>query len=183
MSTALRFTLDEYDRMIERDVWNGRNVRTELIFGEIREMSPPGPTHEEVIDRLTRWNCSNTNPDEVRVRIQNSIGLPKLDSAPQPDVAWVAERDYSKRRPQPRDVLLVIEVADSSLKSDRTEKAELYAKGKVADYWIVNLQDWCVEVHRGPYRQKQTYTLHETVHPLAKPAVALHVATLFAAAK
>jgi Uma2 family endonuclease len=184
MSTALRFTLNEYDRMIEQGVLTGRgDLRTELIYGEIREMSPPGPTHEDVVDRLVRWSFENTDRNEIRVRVQNSIGIPKIDCAPQPDVAWVLEQDYSRRRPQPPDVLLLIEVSDSSLEEDRTEKATLYAKGKVADYWIVNLQDWCIEVHREPfrgaYRRKQTYTLHETVHPLAKPDVALPVSLLF----
>jgi Uma2 family endonuclease len=184
MSTALRFTVPEYDRMIEQGVLNGRgDLHTELIYGEIREMAPLGPTHEEVVDRLNRWTVENTDRNEIRVRIQNSIGIPKLDSAPQPDVAWVVEKDYSKRRPQPADVLLLIEVADTSLNEDRNEKGPLYAKAKIADYWIVNLQDWCVEVHRDPhrgaYRQKQTYTLHEMVHPLARPDVALPVSRLF----
>jgi Uma2 family endonuclease len=187
MSTTLRFTVAEYDRMIEQGVFSGRgNVRTELIYGEIREMSPPGPTHEDVVDRIVRWSVENTDRDEVRVRVQNSIGIPKLDSAPEPDVAWVVEKDYSRRRPQSSDVLLLIEVADTSLEQDRTEKATLYAKAKIGDYWVVNLQDWCIEVHRDPfrgaYRQKQTYTLHQTVHPLAKPEVPLPVSLLFQAA-
>jgi Uma2 family endonuclease len=188
MSTALRFTLAEYDRMIEQGVLNGRgDLRTELIYGEIREMSPPGPTHEQVIDRLNRWSCTNTAPDEICVRIQNSIGIPKLDCAPQPDVAWVVEKDYSKRRPQAADVLLLIEVADTSLDEDRLEKGPLYAKAGIADYWIVNIPDWRIEVHRDPrrgaYRSKQTYTLHETIHPLAKPDAALPVSLLFGGSK
>jgi Uma2 family endonuclease len=184
MSTALRFTLAEYDRMIEQGVLADRgDLRTELIYGEIREISPPGPTHEQVIDMLNRWSCSNTDLRKIRVRIQNSIGIPKLDCAPQPDVAWVVEKDYSNCRPQPADVLLVIEVADSSLEVDRTEKAAMYARAKIADYWVVNLQDWQVEVHRDPhrrvYRHTQIYTLHETVRPLAKPDASLPVSLLF----
>jgi Uma2 family endonuclease len=184
MSTALRFTLAEYDRMIEQGVLDGRgDLRTELIYGEIREMSPPGPTHEQVTDLLARWSFDNTDPRQIRVRIQNSIAIPKLDCAPQPDVAWVVEKDYSTRRPQPAEVLLVIEVAASSLAGNRGEKAALYARAKIVEYWVVNLQDWQVEVHREPhrgaYRRNQTYTLHESIHPLAKPEVSLPVSLLF----
>jgi Uma2 family endonuclease len=188
MSTALRFSLAEYDRMIAQGVLNGRgDLRTELIYGEIREMSPPGPTHEQVIDRLNRWSCNSTDPDEIRVRIQNSIGIPRHDSAPQPDVAWVVEKDYSRRRPQAADVLLLIEVADTSLDEDRFEKGPLYAKAKIGDYWIVNIPDWCIEVYRDPrrgaYRSQQTYTLHESIHPLARPDAVLHVSKLFGQSK
>jgi Uma2 family endonuclease len=184
MSTAFRFTLAEYDRMIAQAVFDpDREVRTELIHGEIREMTPPGPTHEEVIDLLNRWSCDNTSPEQVRVRIQNSIGIPALDSAPQPDVAWVKAKSYRTGRPQPTDVLLLIEVSDSSLAYDRGEKAELYAEAGIADYWIVNLRDWCIEIYRDPhrndYRQKQTYTLHDAVSPLVRPELALPVAQLF----
>jgi Uma2 family endonuclease len=188
MSTAIRFSLAEYDRMIEQGVLAGRgDLRTELMYGEIREISPPGPTHEDVIDRLVRWTVENTDRSEIRVRVQNSIGIPKLDCAPQPDVAWVVEKDYSRRRPQAADVLLLIEGADTSLEEDRNEKGPMYAKAKIAEYWIVNLQDWCVEVHRDPYRgayrRKQTCTLHETARPLARPEVVLPVSLLFRTAK
>ena len=151
MSTALRFTLDEYDRMIEQGVFDDRpEEKMELVYGEIRTMSPPGPAHEDVIDLLARWSFESTLRDEVRIRVQNSIGIPELDSAPQPDVAWVREQSYRAGRPQSSDVLLLIEVSDSSLPDDRTTKAELYAEAGVSDYWIINLQDWGIEVYRNP---------------------------------
>ena len=93
MSTTIQFTLKQYNRMIQQGVFDEmRDQRLELIYGEIREMSPPGPTHEEVIDLLTRWSVLNVSKRDVRVRIQNSIGIPELDSAPQPDIAWVREK-------------------------------------------------------------------------------------------
>lgn len=185
MSAATRFTLAEFDRMIERDVFDStRDRRIELIRGEIREVNPPGPTHETAVDRLTRWSTQNTSPSEVRVRIQNSIGAPEIDSAPQPDVAWVKERDYLQRRPQGDDVLLLIEVAESSLAIDRGEKAGLYAAAGIADYWIVNLCDLCIEVYRRPkkgqYREIHTYEIGDRVAPLSFPKAVLIVADLFA---
>ena len=185
MSTTLQLTLDEYDRMIEQGAFDGmREKRIELINGELREMPPPGPFHEDVTDRLTRWSATNTTPDQVRVRIQNSIGIPPSASAPQPDVAWVVEKSYQGYRPLPEDVLLVIEVADSSIGNDRFVKQSLYAEAEIAEYWIVNIPARCVEVHRNPengsYRDIRAYGTNETVRPLAFPELELPVADLFA---
>lgn len=185
MSTIARLSLAEYDRMIECGVFDqGRRRRLEFIRGEIREMTPIGSPHEEVVDRLTEWSYRNTAPGEFRVRVQNSIGLPELESAPEPDIAWVVADDYSGGRPKGRRVLLVIEVAESSLHYDRGEKADLYAEAGVADYWVVNLVDRTIEVHRDPvdgrYRSVETFRGGEEVHPLAKPELALRPATLWA---
>ena len=79
-----------------------RERRIELIYGELREMSPPGPTHEDLVDWLARWSMENTKKEEVRVRVQNSIGLPELDSAPQPDIAWVKPKNYRDALPAGR---------------------------------------------------------------------------------
>lgn len=186
MSTTLSITLQQYDLMIERGVFDElRDRRIELIRGEICEMSPPGPTHEDLIDLLSRWSFQNTDPNEVRVRVQNSIGLPELESAPQPDVAWVREQSYREGRPKADDVLLVVEVSDSSLAYDRNEKAELYAEAGIKDYWIVNAKDWCVEVYRDPangqFREKRTYDSSQTISPLAAEQITLSVRLLFPA--
>lgn len=185
MSTLVRLTLAEYDRMIAQGVFDEtRDRRIELICGELRETCPPGPAHEDVIDVLNRWSVLNTSPDEIRVRIQNSIGIPELDSAPQPDVAWVREKSYRRGRPLPKDVLLLIEVSDSTLADDRGEKAGLYASAGIRDYWIVNIPEQCVEVFRNPrrgrYHQATRYTAGQTVCPLRKPDVELSVSSLFA---
>jgi Uma2 family endonuclease len=135
VSTIARLSLAEYDRMIACGLFDGKNRRRiELIHGELREMNLIGPTHEEVVDRLNRWSIKHLPEDRVRVRVQNSIGLPALQSAPEPDIAWVVERDYSRGRPTAADVLLGIEVAESSLKNDIGEKADLYAAAGIADY-------------------------------------------------
>lgn len=184
MSTALRLTLDEYDRMIEEGVFDAtRDKRIELINGELHEMSPPGPDHEDVIDELNDWSTLNTPRDRVRVRVQNSIGISPSASAPEPDVAWVVRRRYRKYRPLPEDVLLVIEVSDSTVRNDRLIKGPLYAEAGIAEYWIVNIPGRCVEVHRDPgsggYRDIQSFGIAESVRSLAFPELELPVATLF----
>jgi len=184
MSTIARLTLDEYDRMIACGVFDqGRRRRLEFIRGEIREMTPIGSRHEELVERLTEWSYRNTAPGEIRVRVQNSIGLPELESAPEPDVAWVVAGNYSSGRPKGPRVLLVIEVAESSLRYDLGEKADLYAEAGLADYWVVNLVDRTIEVHRNPagghYQEIQTFRGDEEVAPLAKPDLALRPSMLW----
>lgn len=184
MSTIARFTVADYDRMIEQGIFDEqRHRRIELIYGELRQMTPAGPDHEDVIDFLTRWRIDSTSKDEVRVRVQNSLGIPALDSAPEPDVAWVEARSYRRGRPLPADVLLVIEVAHSSLHYDRGEKAGLYAQAGFQDYWLVNIPGKCLEVFRDPqdgsYRSVETHAMSATVHPLALPSVSLKVEDLF----
>jgi Uma2 family endonuclease len=181
MATTVQFTYDEFDRMVRQGVFEQDRRRLELIRGEIREMTPPGPLHEDVIDRLTRWSIESVRA-AIRVRVQNSIGLPDLDTAPQPDVAWVREQDYRHGRPVGSDVLLVIEVADSSLPIDRGEKQDLYAHAGIQEYWIVNLPERRIEVYREPssagFRQTSFAEIGETLSPLADPQAILDVTKL-----
>jgi Uma2 family endonuclease len=101
-------------------------------------MSPIGPDHETAVDKLTEWSIESLPKKKVWVRGQHSVGVPELDSAPQPDIVRVARRDYRSGRPTADDVLLIVEVAESSLRFDQGEKAELYAAAGVKDYWLVN---------------------------------------------
>lgn len=184
MSTIAQLTLAEYDRMIAARVFDrGRRRRLEFIRGEIREMSPIGPLHEVVVDELNEWSMRNLPPGKVWVRVQNSVGLPSLESAPEPDVAWVARCDYSRARPTAADVLLVIEVAESSLQYDTGEKADLYAEAGIADYWVINLIDRAIEVRRDPasgqYRSVKSHEGGEEVRPLAAPEMMLRPSMLW----
>ena len=186
MSTALQISLQEYDAMIADGAFALLpDRRIELIHGELRQMTPPGPTHEYVIDLLTRWSFRNTNPAKELVRIQQSVGLAHFDSVPQPDIAWVVEANYRKRRPQAVDVLLVIEVSDSSRRYDRETKAALYASAGIADYWIVDIQRECIEVRRNPrdgeYTSLQTFGINDSVTPLQNSEATLRVGSLFLA--
>ncbi len=184
MSTIARFSLDEYDRLIESGALDKR--RLELIRGEIREMSPTGPDHEDAVDQLTDWSTSQEIKQKFRIRVQNSIGLPGLETAPEPDLVWAAPRRYRRvrgGRPTAADIFLIIEVSESSLDYDRGEKLELYAQAGIADYWIVNLIDRYIEVYREPegngYRSVQTFRGEEDVRPLAMPEVSLRPSLLW----
>ena len=133
-------TLDEYDRMVEAGVFEPE-TRLELIRGEIVDTPPPGPEHEASVARLDRL-FNRSVGDKALVWPQgNSIGLPQSNSRPQPDITLLRWRDdyYSGQRPQPEDVILLVEVADSSLKLDRGSKLQLYAGAGIQEYWVVNL--------------------------------------------
>ena len=187
MSTVTRITVADYDRMIAEGAFEGgpKRQRIELIDGELRPMSPIGPIHEDIVDALTDWSAENLPRQTARVRIQNSIGIPELDSAPHPDVVWVRRKSYRSGRPLPCDVLLVIEVSDSSLDYDRGDKANKYAAAGIEDYWVVNIPECCVEVFRKPesgsYRSREVFTVPNEIRPLAFPQVALPSAILFPA--
>jgi Uma2 family endonuclease len=186
VSTIARLSLAEYDRMIACGVFDGKNRRRiELIHGQLRAMNPIGSLHEVVVDRLNEWSMKGLPPGRAWVRVQNSIGLPELDAALEPDIAWVVRRDYSQGRPAAADVLLVIEVAESSLAYDRGEKAGLYAAAGIAEYWVVNLPEQSIEVHRDPahgrYHTLRTCAAGEELRPLSVPEIALRPAMLWQA--
>jgi Uma2 family endonuclease len=151
--------------------------RLEFIRGEVREMSPIGPLHEAVVDFLNEWSVERLPKRRFWVRVQNSIAIAAADSAPEPDLCWVARRRYSHGRPEAADVLLLIEVAESSLDHDCTEKAELYAAAGIPEYWIVNILDRAIEVCRAPrdgrYQDVRSCRGQEELRPLAAPEVAL----------
>ncbi len=180
-------TTAEFERMIERGVFEEESVnspRIELIHGALHEMPPPNPPHEHFVDWLTEWSFEVTGRTEVRVRVQNSIGIPKLDSLPLPDLAWMKPQSYRQRRPGPSDVLLLIEVADTSLQKDLGIKSVLYAEALIADYWVVDINASTIHVHRDPvgteFATRFSATSGEHLSPLAKPDARLSVADLFA---
>ncbi|MCA9137716.1 MAG: Uma2 family endonuclease [Planctomycetales bacterium] len=181
MSTTLRITADEYDRMIERGAFVGMDRRIELIRGELRQMSPAGPVHEDYIDFLTRWSTTVTGPEDCVVRVQNSIDLD--DSRPEPDVTWLRPGRYAARRPKASDVLLLIEVADSSLAGDMGEKADLYAEFGVAEYWVVDCVAKSIHVFTDPknnrFAGKRIVTVPNTLSPACKTDAELRLGELF----
>lgn len=183
MSTIARFSLPQYELMIEHGVFAGKyRQRVELIRGEIRQMNPIGYEHTAVVDFLNAWSFRAGNSDDRRVRIQHTLRLPDSDSAPEPDVVWVEPKSYSQH-PLGTDVLLLIEVADSSLAGDCGEKAALYAAAGIRDYWVVDIQGRSLIVHRTPegdsYRDVQTLHEDESITPICDPASQLTVRDLF----
>jgi Uma2 family endonuclease len=147
---ALRlFSVDEYHGMIDAGVFVGK-PKCELIRGIILEKPVPGPSHSRSTQRLLRrLTPLFPEPDWV-VGVQDAITLP--DSEPEPDffAATGPESKYGARHPGPKDLVLVVEVSDSSLGFDRGTKLAVYARAKVAEYWIVNVNERRVEVYTQP---------------------------------
>lgn len=176
--TRHRFTVAEYMRMAEVDLL-GEDSRVELVWGEIVEMSPIYIGHTSTVKRLIRL-LTQTLGDRIILGVQDPVQLSN-DSLPQPDIAVLRPQDdfYSEQQPGPNDILLLIEVADSSLKYDRRVKSKLYGSAGIADYWIVNLPERQIEVYREPrpngYRTVTYFAPSETLTPLAFADVPLTV--------
>lgn len=122
--------------------------RVELIHGEVVEMNPIGSRHAACVNELN-WLVSSQLGSEFRVGVQNPV---RLDGGlePQPDLAVVRARDYRGSLPGPEDVLLLIEVADTSLAYDRGVKLTTYAEAGIREVWIVDLTGGTVERHTNP---------------------------------
>jgi Uma2 family endonuclease len=173
-----RFTVDEYHRMLEAGILR-EGERIELIRGELVQKMGIGPSHvgcvsfliERLVLRLVgRALLSPGGPIVI---------LP--DSEPEPDITLLKPRAdfYRRAHPRPEDVLLVIEVADSSRRFDRNVKRPLYAEAAIAEYWIVDLVDELVEVHLRPEggasRHVERIGRGRSVSPQAFPDVVLAV--------
>ncbi len=143
-----RFSVDDYEQMIERGILT-ENDRVELIRGEIIDKMSIGDQHAACVKRTNRLFARRVG-DLAIVSVQDPIRL--TDSEPEPDVALLRPREdyYASGKPLAADVLLAIEVSDSSLEYDRDVKRLLYAEAGIAEYWIVNLTDGCLEVYRRP---------------------------------
>jgi Uma2 family endonuclease len=144
-----RFTLDEYHRMGEAGILH-EDDPVELVHGEIVQTAPIGPTHAWCVTRLSRL-LDRTLGNRAVVRSQSPVTLPP-DSEAQPDVALLRppEEAYRRRHPLPDDVLLLVEVADRSIRYDRGLKRRLYARAGIREYWLVDLDGAGVEVYREP---------------------------------
>lgn len=147
-----RFTVDEYHRMGEVGILSDDD-RVELVEGEIVEMTPIGSRHAAQVDRLASLLWARLGSRAI-VRVQGPVQL-STDSQVQPDVVLLRPRDdfYAKSHPGPNDVLLIIEVADTSLDTDRRVKVPLYAKSGIPEAWVLDLTANQVIVHRHPTPQ------------------------------
>ena len=142
------FTVDEYHRMGEAGILT-EDDRVELIEGELLAMAPIGSEHVSAVNALNRLLVMAVG-DRAVVSVQNPVRLTRR-SEPQPDFAVLRPRDdYRTTLPRPEDVMLIVEVADSSLDYDRTVKLALYAQSGIPELWIVDLPAGEVEVHRLP---------------------------------
>lgn len=179
--TRRALTVAEYHRMGEVGILH-EDDRVELIEGELVAMTPIGSNHSGTINTLTRALVMAVGNRGV-VAVQNPVQLDDL-SEPQPDFSILRSRpdDYRRATPRPDEVLLIIEVADSSLAYDRAIKRALYARHGIPEFWMVNLQANSVEVCRKPageaYTDISTIERDGTLEPQLLPGAAIPAAVL-----
>jgi Uma2 family endonuclease len=175
-----RFSVKEYYRMAETGILPP-GARVELLDGKIIDMSPIGPLHGGVVNRLHRF-FERISKDRWLVT-QNPVRL-QDHSEPQPDLMLLkpAADDYDSRQATPEDVFLLIEVSDSTLQTDREEKLPMYGRAGIAEVWIVNLVDGTLEIYREPhstgYARTQILQEGELAAPAHFPDAIIKVAKL-----
>src|SRR5262245_16999257 len=167
-----RFTADDYQRMGEAGILRAED-RVELVDGEIVSMTPIGPRHMACVDRATRVFVTAMG-DAAIVRVQGSVRL-DLYSEPEPDIVLLEPRQdyYATRMAGPADILLLLEVAESSIDIDRDVKLKLYARSGVHEYWILDLNEdvlTCFDEPAGDaYERVRHYQHGQSVAPLLLP--------------
>ncbi|PYM93501.1 MAG: Uma2 family endonuclease [Candidatus Rokuibacteriota bacterium] len=177
------FTRQEYLRMAEVGILKPTE-RVELIRGEIVEMSPIGRRHQAFVDNLNQLLTVRIAGRAI-VSVQNPVVLAD-DTEPEPDLKIIRRRSvpYKELEAHGNDVLLLIEVAETSLSYDRSTKLRLYAEAGIAEYWVVDCSAESVEVHRMPdasgYLEMNRFTGGAPVSPLAFPDVRVALAEIFA---
>jgi Uma2 family endonuclease len=173
-----RFNVAEYYQMAKAGVLKPDD-RVELIEGKIIKLSPIGSPHAACVARLARLFHS-ISAEKFIVWVQNPVRLNEF-SEPVPDVALLKLRKdfYATRHPMPRDVLLIIEVADSTLLTDRNIKVPLYARAGIRGTWLVNIPKEMIEVyselHNGKYGKCRKFKRGETVESPTVNALSLSV--------
>jgi Uma2 family endonuclease len=180
-----RLSVEKYHEMIRTGILS-EDDPVELLEGWLVEKMPRNPAHTFSTER-SRDLLQGALPEGYFVNSQQSITT--SDSEPEPDNAIIrgVREDYLEQHPSPKDVVLVIEVADSSLRHDQTVKGHIYAVAGILVYWIVNLVDRQLEVYTQPlpeqgfYKQRTIYSLTDSV-PLViddKEIIRLPVESLF----
>jgi Uma2 family endonuclease len=173
--TSHRFTVKDYHRMAEAEIFKPED-HVELLDGEVYEMAPIGSRHAACVRRLSSALSSHVG-DRAIVSVQNPIALDG-HSEPQPDVALLHPRAdfYATEHPQPADVFLAVEVADTSLLFDLERKAPRYLAAGIPEVWVVDLIREVVHV-MSPGRTRAA-TREATIRPEAFPDIVLDVAAL-----
>lgn len=181
-----RWTKREYNDLVARGVFSGQRIY--LFRGELIEMSPQHQAHAHAVTELNEaLHLAFGIGSGFKVRPQLPFEVPG-DSMPEPDLLVCTDAQH-RRSPHPNEALLVVEVADSSLREDR-EKALEYAAAQVPEYWIVNVIRRQVEVYPLPvpdptapagfrYPPPRIVEAHESIEPVSKPGASIAVAQLF----
>src|SRR5438876_3640550 len=184
--TVRRWKRVEYERLVDLGAFEDGDP-VELIGGQLIVAEPKGSEHAtgvEMADDALRAAL----PAGWTVRVQDPLALDD-ESAPEPDIAVVRGSRADYRHAHPARPALIIEIAESSLVFDRTEKGSLYARAGIVDYWVVNLVDRVLEVYRDPgadvtapygrrYLSVERFTPPSSVAPIGVPATPIPVAAL-----
>ncbi len=158
---TMRWTLDRYHQMVEAGFLNGGD-RVELLFGKLVDMSPVGIDHRRTVNKIMRLFTATLPAAEYYVDVQNPVTLVD-DSEPEPDLSVAvgpADR-YARHHPYPKDLLLVVEVSDTTIRFDRTAKLLVYAVSSIQEYWIVNIYEKQVERFTEPQPEDGSYARQE----------------------
>jgi len=172
-------TVEEFNALAETEGWD-EDTRVELLDGEVVWMSPINDPHAGCVNRLTRLFTRRYRDDLALVAVQNPIRIERYDE-PQPDIALLQPQPdfYAHATATPADVLLLIEVADTTLRTDLGRKARIYASGGVSEYWVVDLNNRVLYVHRSPergsYAERQVLAPGERVAPGFAPHIEVEV--------
>jgi Uma2 family endonuclease len=175
------FSVREYEELIATGFFTGKK-RVELIEGELIEKMTQGDPHIGCINRLNRIFMRNLGDDFI-VSVQNAIVVNPY-SAPEPDVVILRFREdfYASGKAKPEDVLLIIEVSDSTVRFDRQTKMPLYARAGIEEAWLVNLPRKALEVYRSPvngkYQIVQKLGKNESIAPLNFPELQVSVSNI-----
>ncbi len=183
--TLKRWRRVEYERLVDLGAFEGDPV--ELIGGQLIVAEPQNSPHATAVGAADDALRAALPPGFI-VRAQMPVALDE-DSSPEPDLAVVPGRRADYRRAHPTRAALVVEVADSSLQFDREEKGSLYARARIAEYWIVNLIDRVLEIYRDPapdpaaphgwrYRSASALAPPAVVTPVALPSARIRIADL-----
>ena len=156
-------TVEEFEALAEAEGWD-EDTRVELLDGEVVWMSPINDLHAACVRRLTQLFSRQYAADLALLSVQNPIRIEQYDEL-QPDVALLRPQTdfYAAATPTPADVLLLVEVSDTTLRADLGRKARIYASGGVAEYWVVDLNNRALYVHRSPARG--TYAVRQVLAP------------------
>jgi Uma2 family endonuclease len=173
-----KFTVEQYHQMVEAGILT-EDDRVELIRGEIVEMTPINRRHSAHVSRLNELFILRL-AQLVTVGVQNPVELNDT-SEPQPDISLLRRKAdfYESGHPQPQDILLLVEVADTTVESDREIKIPLYAENGIVEVWLVDINEQCIEVYREPspngYQNIQRFVRGENLSILAFPEIIISV--------
>lgn len=175
------WTVDEYHRMIEAGILTTED-KVELLEGRIIQVSPQRPPHAAITQRIDRY-LQNLLRGQADIRVQLPITL--ATSEPEPDIALVrtVPGDYGDHHPAPTEILLLIEVAHTTFVTDREEKAPIYARANIAEYWILDIIARQVYIFRNPsnggYQSETVLNQDAALAPLAFPEIEISFSQLF----